>query len=69
MEEAVSSSVANILAQDRDAKAQLKKELNKLEAQEERLIELAATRGAAHEQDSYTHREDRAATRCGRGAA
>jgi hypothetical protein len=43
MEEAVSSSVANILAQDRDTKAQLKKELNKLEAQEERLIELAAT--------------------------
>lgn len=43
MEEAVSASVANILAQDRDTKTQLKKQLDKLEAQEERLIELAAT--------------------------
>ncbi len=43
MQEAVSASVANILAQDRDTKTQLKKQLDKLEAQEERLIELAAT--------------------------
>ncbi len=43
MEAALNASVANILAQDRDTKAQLKKQLDKLEAQEERLIELAAT--------------------------
>ncbi len=43
MREAVTKSLDNILAQDRDAKAQLRKQLNKLEAQEERLIELAAT--------------------------
>ena len=43
MQEAVTKSVDNILAQDRDAKTQLRKQLNKLEAQEERLIELAAT--------------------------
>ena len=43
MQEAVTASVANILAQDRDTKNQLKKQLDKLEAQEERLIELAAT--------------------------
>lgn len=43
MRDAVAASVANILAQDRDVKAQLKKQLEKLEAQEERLIELAAT--------------------------
>ena len=41
--EAVTKSIANILAEDRDVKAQLTKQLNKLEAQEERLIELAAT--------------------------
>lgn len=39
----VTRSVDDILAQDRDAKVQLKKQLAKLEAQEERLIELAAT--------------------------
>lgn len=43
MQEAVTKSVDNILAQDRNAKTQLRKQLNKLEAQEERLIELAAT--------------------------
>jgi len=43
MQDAVTASVSNILAQDRDTKAQLKKQLDKLEAQEERLIELAAT--------------------------
>lgn len=41
--DAVSKSIANILAQDRDVKAQLTKQLRKLEAQEGRLIELAAT--------------------------
>lgn len=41
--EAVTKSIANMLAEDRDVKAQLTKQLNKLEAQEERLIELAAT--------------------------
>ena len=40
---AVEKSIANILAEDRDVKNQLTKQLNKLEAQEERLIELAAT--------------------------
>lgn len=41
--EAVTKSIANILAEDRDVKALLTKQLKKLEAQEERLIELAAT--------------------------
>lgn len=35
--------MANILAQDRDTRTQLKRQLDKLEAQEERLIELATT--------------------------
>lgn len=43
MRGAISVAVANILAQDRDVKTQLKRQLDKLEAQEERLIELAAT--------------------------
>ncbi|MBM7388898.1 hypothetical protein JOE37_001892 [Clavibacter michiganensis] len=40
---AVSNAITNILAEDRDVKEQIAKQLNKLEAQEERLIELAAT--------------------------
>ena len=40
---AVSDAITNILAEDRDVKAQLTKQLSKLEAQEERLIDLAAT--------------------------
>ncbi|MEO8908041.1 MAG: zinc ribbon domain-containing protein, partial [Microbacteriaceae bacterium] len=43
MRSLVTGAVQNLLAEDRDAKTQLRKELNKLEAQEERLIELAAT--------------------------
>lgn len=39
----VTDAINNLLASDREAKAQLSKQLNKLEAQEERLIELAAT--------------------------
>ena len=41
--DSVTKSIENILAEDRDVKAQLTKQLQKLEAQEERLIELAAT--------------------------
>lgn len=37
------AAVKNLLAEDRDAKAQLTRQLRKLEAQEERLIELAAS--------------------------
>lgn len=40
---AVTKSVQNILAEDRDVKEQLRKQLAKREVQEERLIELAAT--------------------------
>ncbi|WP_120493047.1 hypothetical protein [Microbacterium phyllosphaerae] len=39
----VEDAVNNLLAADRDVKSQLQKQFNKLEAQEERLIELAAT--------------------------
>jgi site-specific DNA recombinase len=38
----VAESIDDLLAADRDAKAQLRKQLHKLEAQEERLIEIAA---------------------------
>jgi site-specific DNA recombinase len=41
--ESVSAAIANILAEDRDVKTQLTRQLRKLEAQEERLIDLAAT--------------------------
>ena len=41
--EDLQAAISNLLASDRDAKAQLTKQLRKLEAQEERLIELAAT--------------------------
>ena len=36
-------AIDNLLAEDRDVKAQLRKQLDKLEAQEERLIDLAAS--------------------------
>lgn len=39
----VTEAVGSLLAADRDAKTQLRKQLEKLEAQEERLIDLAAT--------------------------
>ena len=43
MRASVTDAINNLLASDRDTKAQLTKQLRKLEAQEERLIELAAT--------------------------
>lgn len=43
MREALTGAVDNLLAEDRDAKAQLRKQLGKLERQEERLIDLAAS--------------------------
>ncbi|GAB3608376.1 hypothetical protein GCM10027414_05010 [Humibacter ginsengiterrae] len=43
MRATVKKTIDNLLAEDRDAKAQLQKELKKLESQEDRLIELAAT--------------------------
>ncbi len=43
MREALTGAVENLLAEDRDAKAQLRKQLAKLERQEERLIDLAAS--------------------------
>ncbi|MCB8045041.1 hypothetical protein JM654_15465, partial [Microbacterium oxydans] len=58
MRASVTDAINNLLASDRDTKAQLTKQLRKLEAQEERLIELAATGTSAHRQDSRADRED-----------